>query len=563
MQVSTRSTAFSRGASPHHAPPVPAPFSSPSAHTPHPHATAAAAPRSCPTAHSCSHCSNTASCPTHSGSSGIGSRLRVACSAAAPLAQQQAEEPETSGHALFSWLQSVAAGPSHHSSHPFVCTRMDIPAPHTEASLAKNGAPQGSLDIKTVNMTTSAGRPLDVLVAQQGLVAGEVAITIPEELTVTLGGIFESEFVAELLTAGKLSELACLALYLMYEKKLGKESFWYPYIKELDKQRARGPSAVESPLLWEESELEELLQGSPLLPAVKVRLAGIHKEYEALDTVWFMAGSMFNKYPFDIPTEAFSFDLFKQAFAAVQASLVHLQGVAPARRFSLVPLGPPLLSYSTTCKAMLQYNPEAKAVQLVVDRDVKEGEPLVAWCGPQPNSRLLLNYGIVDEGNPYDKLQITATLPKTDPLFKLKLTRLGEASLATQQAFDISKAKPLPPLLLPYMRLAFATTPEQVERVSFEAGAGCSDPELEAVALSQLCGVVHRRVGCYRHATIEEDEHVIAHPESTPRQKIAARLIKIEKGILNAFREQIEQAQSSAHLPSKLDSTQEIVTWIQ
>lgn len=51
--------------------------------------------------------------------------------------------------------------------------------------------------------------------------------------------------------------------------------------------------------------------------------------------------------------------------------------------------------------------------------------------------------------------------------------------------------------------------------------------------------------------------------ESTPRQKIAARLIKIEKGILNAFREQIEQAQSSAHLPSKLDSTQEIVTWIQ
>lgn len=51
--------------------------------------------------------------------------------------------------------------------------------------------------------------------------------------------------------------------------------------------------------------------------------------------------------------------------------------------------------------------------------------------------------------------------------------------------------------------------------------------------------------------------------ESTPRQKIAARLIKIEKGILNAFQEQVELAQSSAHLSSKLDSTQEIVTWIQ
>ena len=36
---------------------------------------------------------------------------------------------------------------------------------------------------------------------------------------------------AELLTTNKLSELACLALYLMYEKKNGKKSIWYDYIK--------------------------------------------------------------------------------------------------------------------------------------------------------------------------------------------------------------------------------------------------------------------------------------------------------------------------------------------
>lgn len=40
-----------------------------------------------------------------------------------------------------------------------------------------------------------------------------------------------------------------------------------------------------------------------------------------------------------------------QAFAAVQASVVHLQGVPLSKRFALVPLGPPLLSYSSTCKA--------------------------------------------------------------------------------------------------------------------------------------------------------------------------------------------------------------------
>ena len=31
------------------------------------------------------------------------------------------------------------------------------------------------------------------------------------------------------------------------------------------------------------------------------------------------------QYPFDIPTEAFSFEIFKQAFAAVQSCVVHLQ----------------------------------------------------------------------------------------------------------------------------------------------------------------------------------------------------------------------------------------------
>ena len=31
--------------------------------------------------------------------------------------------------------------------------------------------------------------------------------------------------------------------------------------------------------------------------------------------------------------------------------MVHLQGVPLSKRFALVPLGPPLLTYSSTCKA--------------------------------------------------------------------------------------------------------------------------------------------------------------------------------------------------------------------
>ncbi|XP_066333928.1 uncharacterized protein [Miscanthus floridulus] len=102
----------------------------------------------------------------------------------------------------------------------------------------------------------------------------------------------------ELLTNNKLSELACLTLYLMYEKKQGKDSFWYPYIKELDQHRGRGQLAVESPFLWTESELD-YLTGSPLKDEVVARDEAIRREYNELDTLWFMAGSLFQQYPFE------------------------------------------------------------------------------------------------------------------------------------------------------------------------------------------------------------------------------------------------------------------------
>lgn len=54
-------------------------------------------------------------------------------------------------------------------------------------------------------------------------------------------------------------------------------------------------------------------------------LQGIEREYAELDTVWFMSGSLFSQYPYDIPSEQFTPKIFRQAFAAVQSCVVHLQ----------------------------------------------------------------------------------------------------------------------------------------------------------------------------------------------------------------------------------------------
>ncbi|GIL63283.1 hypothetical protein Vafri_17382 [Volvox africanus] len=180
--------------------------------------------------------------------------------------------------------------------------------------------------------------------------------------------------------------------------------------------------------------------------------------------------------------------------------LLVVQGVPIAKRFALVPLGPPLMAYSSTSKNMITYDEENRAVRLVVSGPVEAGRPVAAWCGPQPNNRLLLNYGIVDEHNPFDKLQFTFTLPTSDPLFTAKRAVLTDAGLATQQNFDVSASRPLPPLLLPYMMVALAATPEQVASVSFaENAAPGHDRELEEAALAALMSYVQRRTAAYAH----------------------------------------------------------------
>jgi hypothetical protein len=149
--------------------------------------------------------------------------------------------------------------------------------------MAANGAPVGAF--------TLAAGDVDVTVAARDLAAGELALAVPENLVVTLGAVLGAggeSSLAELLSTGKLSELAILALHLMYEKKRGAESFWAPYIRELDRQGARGAQGAVSPILWPPEQAAALLRGSPVAEQVRARLAGISKEYEELDTVWYL-----------------------------------------------------------------------------------------------------------------------------------------------------------------------------------------------------------------------------------------------------------------------------------
>ena len=305
-----------------------------------------------------------------------------------------------------------------------------------------------------------------------------------------------------------------------------------PPICFLTAQAPRLPTTISRPRCAPSLILPQT--GSPVVEEIEERLHGIHREYEELDLVWVMGSALFRNYPFEMPTEQFSFEVFLQAFAAIQAATVHLQGVEPSMRFALVPLGPPLLAYSSMSKALIKYDKASREVQLAVDRDYEPGEQVFAWCGPQPNRRLLLNYGVVDDNNPYDKMALNITIPNNhDDLFRLKRSMLSSDSLklSTSQTFQLSASKPIPEQLLPYLRLAFASSREECEKVDFQDDDAIVSPENEQLVLSALMAHIQNRLDRYL-TSMDQDETIISNPASTARQVVAAKLLRAEKAIL-------------------------------
>ncbi|KAF6148956.1 hypothetical protein GIB67_026701 [Kingdonia uniflora] len=210
------------------------------------------------------------------------------------------------------------------------------------------------------------------------------------------------------------------------------------------------------------------------------------------------------------------------------------QNVSLARRFALVPLGPPLLAYKSNCKAMLTAVDDS--VQLVVDRPYKPDEPIVIWCGPQPNSRLLINYGFVDEDNPYDRISVEASLSTEDPQYQDKRMIVQRNGKLTVQVFQVYAGKEKEAVfdMLPYLRLGYVSDASEMQSVISSQGPICLvSPCMERAVLDQLSRYFSSRLSGYP-TTLLEDEALLADSNLDPRKRVATQLVKLEKKMLTA-----------------------------
>lgn len=142
-------------------------------------------------------------------------------------------------------------------------------------------------------------------------------------------------------------------------------------------------------------------------------------------------------------------------------------------------------------------------------------------------------------------------LPSDDPLYREKRARLSEQQLSTQQTFQLTPKEPIPPLLIPYLRLAFATSEQELWAVDFHDAKPVSWTN-EKKVLSRLMGVLQKRLSTYS-GSIQDDEAVIQDPTSGPRKTVAARLLRLEKIMLNRALSEVVELPGSKNIDGTVD----------
>jgi protein-histidine N-methyltransferase len=420
-------------------------------------------------------------------------------------------------------------------------------------------------------------------------------VTIPGDLAVTAVDAAEHPSVGGIVKASGVGDVVALALWLLAERGESASAGgggaappppppgstrkdWGPLLASL-------PATSDSPVLWPETERKELLRGSPVLSEARERDAALDRQWAELEKVAAESGGGGNGWP---SGGDFTRDGFRGAVAAVLANATYLPA---AGCFALLPLisvagrtgriaggeggggagggggasesgrgGSPGASSSgassssrdhssTKTGALLDYDESLGAAVLSATRPYAPGEQVLLGDG-RPSGELLLATGelYADDDplavaratnlstfttNPSECLTVTVGLVPTDRLLVAKRQILEAAGFPpgsdASQAFPIFPDR-MPLQLLAYLRLARLQESAQLASVTFENDVIISQLN-EYEVLQLLSGECKERLGNYGSAA-EDDLKTLQRPDSSPREKVAARLRLAEKSVL-------------------------------
>ncbi|GJW66239.1 fructose-bisphosphate aldolase-lysine N-methyltransferase, chloroplastic [Tanacetum coccineum] len=280
------------------------------------------------------------------------------------------------------------------------------------------------------------------LVAQRDIGRNEVVLEVPKKFWINSDMVLGSEIGR---VCDGLKPWISVALFLIREKlrEDGGGAYWRSYIDIL-------PEFTDSTIFWSEEELSEI-EGTQLLSTTLSVKEYVKNEFLQVQEQVISPNKRL--FPFEITLEDFIW-----AFGILRSrAFSRLRG----QNLVLIPLAD-LINHSASITTEY-YAYEIKGVGLF-SRDqifslrspipVKAGQQvLIQYDLNKSNAELALDYGFIESTPDRNTYTLTLQISESDPYFDDKLDIAETNGTKAVQYFDITLGRPLPPKMLPYLRL--------------------------------------------------------------------------------------------------------------
>ncbi|KAL6501891.1 hypothetical protein OROGR_027024 [Orobanche gracilis] len=200
------------------------------------------------------------------------------------------------------------------------------------------------------------------------------------------------------LLGDEIGNVSKVAVLILHEKKLGKNSEWAPYISSL-------PEDLHSTIFWSDEELE-MIRPSALYEETFRQKAQIEKDFLAVK----LALHHFPHQFWDVTLQEFSYAY----------GLVTSRAWESSRGVSMIPFAD-FLNHDGTSEAYILNDETKRHSEVIADCDFAPGDEVMIKYGNFSNSTLLLDFGFTLCSNSYDQVQIEFRMPQNDGLYKRKL----------------------------------------------------------------------------------------------------------------------------------------------
>ncbi|KAJ4843304.1 hypothetical protein Tsubulata_046567 [Turnera subulata] len=387
------------------------------------------------------------------------------------------------------------------------------------------------------------------LLAQRNISRNEVILEIPKKIWINQDAVAASGIGN---VCGGLKPWMSLAIFLIREK-LNPESTWRPYLDVL-------PQTTDSTLYWwvalvrflvgfqcrSEEELAEL-QGTQLLSTTLGLKQYLQREFVKVEEEVLVPHKQLFPSPITLEDFYWAYGILRsRTFSRLRGENLVLIPLA-----DLINHSPDITTEDNVYEikgAGLFSRDQLFSLRSPIS--VKAGDQvLIQYDLNKSNAELALDYGFIETTPKRNMYTLTLQISESDPFFGDKLDIAETNGLSEAAEFDIVLGNPLPPTLLPYLRLVAlgGTDAFLLESIFRNSVWGHLELPVSRANEELICRVV--RDACKSalsryHTTIEEDEKLIGGEQLTPRLEIAVGIRAGEKRLLQQIDDIFKQRES-------------------